>query len=263
MGDFRTLKKNFFKNLGQFHSWDDGKSWNSGGFSKTHLSYFINLAESISDCEVIETGSGNSTIAFLLARPKRIDSISPDFELWSRIQDYCTLHHIPTNRLNSIKAKSEWALPSLALEKNHYDIGLIDGCHGWPTSFIDLYYIYFMLSENGYLIIDDIHLHSIKEMANFLLSETDKFELVVNLGKTLVFRKLTNEVELGEWGQQKYIVAKTNEALNEGNKFALYNVSNQNYGIIGYRNGLISKGLIFVIRGCAWVLARIQGKFKA
>jgi hypothetical protein len=256
------LKKVFFDNLGQFHSWDGGKSWNPGGFNQTHLRYFISLTESIEDCEVIETGSGNSTIAFLLANPKKVDSISPDFDLWSRIEEYCRTHHIPTEKLNPLKAKSEWVLPSLALEKNKYDIGLIDGCHGWPTTFVDLYYIYFMLRKNGYLIIDDIQLHSIKEIANLLVSDEEKFELVVNLGKTLVFKKLTDDVELGEWSEQRYIVEKTNEAKNLGNKYALYDISNKNYEMLGYRIGFVSNILIFIIRGCAWVLAKIQGKFK-
>jgi len=227
------------------------------------LSYFISLAESITDCEVIETGSGNSTIAFLLANPKKLDSVSPDFELWSRIESYCRLHQVPTDKLNPIKAKSEWALPSLAVGKNGYDIGLIDGCHGWPTTFVDLYYIYFMLRKNGYLIIDDIQLHSIKEIANFLVSEVDRFELVINLGKTLVFRKLTDELELGEWDQQRYIVNKTDEARNLGNKFALYNVDNKNYAMFGFRNGIVVKGLVFIVRACAWILTKIQGKFQA
>ena len=256
-----SLKEVFLENLGKFHSWDDGNSWNSGGFNHTHLSYFISLTESITDCEVIETGSGNSTIAFLLANPKKVDSISPDFELWSRIEDYCKSRHIPTEKLYPIKAKSEWSLPSLALEKNKYDIGLIDGCHGWPTSFVDLYYIYFMLRKNGYLIIDDIQLHSIKEMANLVVSDKEKFELVVNLGKTLVFKKLTDDVELGEWSQQEYIVEKTNEAKKLGNRFALYNVSSKSYGMLGYRVGIMSKTLIFIIRSCSWMLAKIQGKF--
>lgn len=69
--------------------------------------------------------------------------------------------------LECIRAKSEWELPRLALEENAYDIGLIDGCHGWPTAFIDLYYIYYMLRSDGFLIIDVINLHSIRELQIF------------------------------------------------------------------------------------------------
>ena len=262
MENYDKLKKIYFENLGEFHSWDSEKTWNHGGFNLTHLSYFIKLAESIPDCEIIETGSGNSTIAFLLANPKKVVSISPDLELWSRIEEYCTLYQIPTSKLKPINAKSEWALPSLALDKNTYDIGLIDGCHGWPTAFVDLYFIYFMLRKNGYLIIDDIQLHSIKEMANFVVSEFDKFELVVNLGKTLVFRKLTDHIELGEWDQQRYIVERTNEARSFGSKFALYSSTAKEYQMLGYSNDFVTKSLIFVIHGCAWMLVRIQGKVR-
>jgi hypothetical protein len=262
MGTSDHLRGSFFENLGEFHSWDDGKTWNAGGFNQTHLSCFMDLAESIEDCEIIETGSGNSTVAFLLANPKRVDSISPDFELWTRIEDYCKSYDIQLNNLNAIKEKSEWALPSLAIKANKYDIGLIDGCHGWPTAFVDLYYIYFMLRKDGYLIIDDIQLHSIKEIANFLVSEDSKFEVVANLGKTLVFKKLTDEVELGEWDEQKYVVEKTNEAMILGNKFALYNIQDKEHQMLGYRGGIISRSLILLIRACSWILARIQWKIN-
>jgi hypothetical protein len=258
--NFQELKKTFFENLGDFHSWDGGKTWNHGGFDNTHLRYFTGLVESISNCEIIETGSGNSTVAFLLGSPKRVDSISPDYELWSRIESYCKLYQIPTERLNPIKDQSEWALPGLAIEESKYDIGLIDGGHGWPTTFIDLYYIYFMLRKNGYLIMDDIQLYSVKEMANLLIPEVDKLELVVNLGKTLVFRKLTDENELGDWAGQKYIVEKTNELTDFGHKFALYDTGYKNYRMLGYRKSYLTKPIVFVIRVCAWILAKTQGK---
>lgn len=260
MENFKALKEAYFANLGQFHSWGGEKTWNSGGFDQKQLRYFLGLVESIENCEIIETGSGNSTVAFLLGNPKRVDSISPDLELWSRIENYCEFNQIPTERLNPIRAKSEWALPGLALEKNKYDIGLIDGGHGWPTTFIDLYYIYFMLRKNGYLIIDDIQLHSVKEMANLLVAEVDKIELVINLGKTLVFRKLTDEEELGEWDGQKYIVEKTNELRDFGHKFALYDVPGKNYRMLGFSKGALTKQLVFIIRVCAWLLAKTQRK---
>jgi len=252
------LRKLFFEDIPLLHSFDDGNSWNTGGFKSLQLNYFIDLALSIEDCEVIETGSGNSTISFLLADPKKLVSISPDFELWLRIENFCQEKEISMKNLNCIKAKSEWELPRLALEKNKYDIGLIDGCHGWPTAFIDLYYIYYMLRINGYLIIDDINLHSIKEIANLLIAESVKFELVADFGKTLVFKKLTSDLELGEWDHQKYIIDKTNEARDIGNEFALNKIASKNSDTLKKGRRLIVDSLIFVIRACTWILSRIK-----
>jgi len=82
-------RKAFFDNIPLLHTWDGGNSWNTGGFKSVQLNYFLDLAESIPDCEVIETGSGNSTISFLLTNPKKLVSISPKSELWLRIKNYC------------------------------------------------------------------------------------------------------------------------------------------------------------------------------
>lgn len=190
-------KKRFFKNILLLYAFDEGNSWNTAGFKSLQLNYFFDLAASIPDYEVIETGSGNSTISFLLANPKKLVSISPDLELWTRIENFCQKSCISMKNLDSIKVKSEWELPRLALEKNGYDIGFIDDCHGWPTAFIDFFHIHYMLRINGYLIIDDIALHSIKKIANLLIAESAKFVLVANFGKRLVFKKLTNDVEFG------------------------------------------------------------------
>ena len=250
--------KAFFDNIPLLHTWDGGNSWNAGGFKSVQLNYFLDLAVSISDCEVIETGSGNSTISFLLANPKKLVSISPQSDLWLRIKNYCEKNEISMKNLESVIGKSEWELPKLASEKNEYDIGLMDGCHGWPTTFIDLYYIYYMLRIDGYLIIDDIQLHSVKEIANFLISESTKFELVANFGKTLVFKKLTHDLELGEWNHQKYIIDKTNEARDSGNEFVLHKVASRDARNLKKGWRLIGNLLIFVIRACNWTLLRIR-----
>jgi precorrin-6B methylase 2 len=251
----RDAKRIFFENVPLLHTFDGGSSWNTGGFKVLQLNYFLDLANSIPDCKIIETGSGNSTISFLLANPKKLVSISPDFELWSRIENYCKEKSISMKNLDYIRAKSEWELPRLASEENAYDIGLIDGGHGWPTAFIDLYY---MLRPDGYLIIDDINLHSIKEIANFLIAESTKFALVADFGKTLVFKKLTNDMELGEWNDQKYIIDRTNEARDMGNEFTLRRVaSKDSYSLKKGRRVLVNS-LIFVIRVCTWILSRIR-----
>jgi len=79
-----------------------------------------------------------------------------------------------------------------------------------------------MLRRDGYLMIDDMQLHGQKEMA-LLLSEHPAFSIALDLGKSLVFRKLTAERHLGEWRNQPYIVRRTNEYARRPNPFALRN----------------------------------------
>ena len=200
----------YLGNIPLIHTWDDGVNWNSGGFDFKQLSFFIELCSSIENCRIIETGAGNSTIAFLLAKPKELISIAPDEKLFNRITEYCSMNSISVENLKIAKARSEWELPLLAMDGKQFEIGLIDGAHGWPNTFVDLNYIYFMLTKGGFLIIDDVQLHSIKEIAKFIIKQSTHFVLEKDLGKTLIFRKLTDDFDLGDWNQQIYILEKSN-----------------------------------------------------
>ena len=119
---------------------------------------------------------------------------------------------------------SQWILPRLAADNRFsdpiVDFALIDGCHGWPTCFVDLEYTNSMLRQSGYLWIDDTALHAVKEMARFLV-EQPSCALVLDLGKSLVFQKLTPERQLGEWAEQPYIVRRSDEYARLPNPFAL------------------------------------------
>ena len=118
---------------------------------------------------------------------------------------------------------SQWILPRLAADNRFsdpiVDFALIDGCHGWPTCFVDLEYTNSMLRQGGYLWIDDTELHAVKEMARFL-AEQPSFSLVLDLGKSLVFQKPTGERQLGQWVEQPYIVRRSDEYARFPNPFA-------------------------------------------
>ena len=77
-----------------------------------------------------------------------------------------------------------------------------------------------MLRQGGYLMIDDVNLYAEKEMAR-LLSEHAAFSLALDLGKSLVFRKLTADRHLGEWCDQPYIVRRTREYARFPHSYSL------------------------------------------
>lgn len=58
-------------------------------------------------------------------------------------------------------------------------------------------------------MIDDIQLHSVSELLN-LLSEQPGYEIALDLGKAVVFRKVTADRFLPEWKQQPYIARRSN-----------------------------------------------------
>jgi hypothetical protein len=57
------------------------------------------------------------------------------------------------------------------------------------TCFLDLEYMHRLIKAEGMLMIDDIHLHSCREMAKLLL-EQPEYSLVMDLDKALIFKKI-------------------------------------------------------------------------
>jgi hypothetical protein len=215
----------YLERLPLLHSWDGGETWITGGFDADLLRKLVAfLRERLPPHPgVLETGAGCSTIAFMFLDPARLISIAPEVDLFARIRSYCAAQGIDASILDSRVAFSEWLLPRLAESPETppwLDFALIDGGHGWPTVFVDFFYINHMLRRGGYLMVDDVQLHSVKELAR-LLKMQPGFELVLDLGKSLVFRKKTADRSLPDWFGQPYIVERTETISREPNPFAL------------------------------------------
>jgi hypothetical protein len=203
--DVRT----YFQDIPLIHTWDGGKTWNSGGFDRRTLEQIVSLiCENFEHPRIIETGAGNSTISFLLCNPKEIISICHDQELYDRITNYCRSQTIPTKPLRTFAERSELALPRIAASGPQFDFALIDGGHGWPSVFVDFCYVNAMMKRNSIIMIDDVQLYSICELANWL-SEQPDFTLVKQFPKSLAFRKNTDEPVVSDFGQQPYITRKS------------------------------------------------------
>ncbi|SRR6266851_2699460 len=203
----------FLNNLPNLHSWDGGETWNTGGFERYHLDTLISFLKPNVGLhpKFLETGAGCSTIALLFLQPSKLTSIAPEASLFDRIVDYCRSNQISTSSLVAKIARSEWELAVLAnngRSEAELDFALIDGGHGWPTVFVDFFYVNYLLREGGYVMIDDIQLKTVRELAN-LLFEQPGYKLVLNLGKSLVFRKETADRYLPEWNGQPYIVEQS------------------------------------------------------
>jgi predicted O-methyltransferase YrrM len=214
----------YLDRIPDLHSWDDGKTWNSGGFGPLHLRAFRELAFLCGgqNAVILETGAGNSTLAFLYANPRKLLSIAPEGPLFERIVHFCSEHGIDTSPLDFHVERSEWVLPELARSDLQVDLALIDGGHGWPTVFVDFCYINAMLRNGGIVIVDDVQLHSIKELGRLLQKDKTRFVLVRDLGKSLAFKKLTDERFLPEWNAQPYIVEQSNRYSNSQSPFKLF-----------------------------------------
>jgi len=211
----RTVKPMDFETylnwIPHLHSWDGGKTWEAGGFHKHELREIHDLALRCGgpDATILETGSGNSTITFLLAKPKKLISIDVEEALAERIARFCSASQIDTSAWDFRQGRSEWILPELAKAGTTIDLALIDGGHGWPSVFVDFCYVYYMLRPGGLLMIDDVQLYSVAELKRFLQKETKRFAVEKDLGKIMVFKKLTEDQFYTDWGDQPYIAERS------------------------------------------------------
>jgi hypothetical protein len=195
----------YLEALPNLHSWDGGKNWNTGGFGKEHLAPLRQFLIDQQVSRIVETGAGNSTITFLLSRPAEVLSIAPDADLFGRIEAFCSGQGIPLAPWRKITGPSQWELPRIATErKGQFDFALLDGCHGWPIVFIDYFYTNAMVRPGGYLMLDDVGLHSIAELVRFL-KEQPGHEVALDLGKAIVFKRTIRDGNWSEWNSQPYI----------------------------------------------------------
>jgi hypothetical protein len=214
------LFDSYLKDIPKLHTWDEGTTWNSGGFEDYHLRAFYKYVTAGAR-RVIETGAGNSSLAFLFGQPDCLTTIAPERELFDRIDTFARENSLTTSAWEQLIDRSEWALPVLAQNGREYDLALIDGGHGWPTVFVDFCYINVMLARDGILIIDDVQLHSIKELGKLLKADTARFKFLESLGKSKVFQKKTNEKFLPEWTEQPYIRQKSDSYVGSHDRFEI------------------------------------------
>ena len=201
--------EDYLADLPLLHSWDGGKSWNTGGFKAEHLR---RLHETIAarvpnGASFIETGAGNSTLTFLQLSPSRVVSVVPDDELHRRVRTAATERGIDHTPLVFRGDRSEIALPRIAAAEEVHDVALIDGGHGWPTVFVDFCYFNMMLRKGGLLLIDDVGIYSVAELTRLLEGEDD-YVKVEDFGKIQVWEKTSNRHFLAGHSYQPYIAAQ-------------------------------------------------------
>lgn len=173
----------------KLHYW--GEAWHIGGFGGPKLRTLIKQAipPEAGSLQILETGAGLSTLAFLCFSPHRLISIAPAAALRERILQAAQEHSIDTTNLEFHLERSEMVLPKLSLDSDPFlDFALVDGGHNLPTVWTDFVYINHILKPKAVIAVDDIQLGSCRQLALFLKGQSGWRMTESNL-KTCYFRK--------------------------------------------------------------------------
>jgi len=195
------------------HNWDTSGELTSTGLPKEIFEFMDNVLTS--ESRSIETGIGISTALFALKAGKHI-CVAPDDNEIARLKDYAERNSISIANITFLCKKSYevW----FDLKDNTWDFILIDGLHGFPTPFMDWYFLSQGLAENGYLVIDDTHISTGKILKEFLLGEDSWKAVAPFSGKTAIFQKVKEFDYNKEFIYQPYILKET-KAINKYNKY--------------------------------------------
>lgn len=185
------------------HNWGAGKLTSSGlPFEVFEFMHKTLTPKSKS----VETGMGISTAVFALSKGRHT-CINPDEDEMERFAQYACENNLNIENVTFLCKKSHEAW--FELKDKAWDFILIDGLHGFPTPFMDWYFLSQGLALNGYLIIDDTHIATGRILKDFLLKEDAWRSISPYSGKTAIFQKIKPFDYNKEFKDQPYILGQT------------------------------------------------------
>ena len=139
-----------------------------------------------------ETGCGKSTILFSRLSQRHTVFCLDDRNIGkSSVNLFQSSQVTNQDALELVFGPSQVTLPTWVAgpgAKAELDCVLIDGPHGFPFAELEYYYFYPRLKKGGFLIVDDLHIPTVSQLADFI-AEDAMFELVEVVGATAVFRR--------------------------------------------------------------------------
>jgi hypothetical protein len=149
----------------------------------------------------LETGAGLSTLV-LASRGAVHEAVTPSQDETDRIRAEAERRGISLEHVRFRIGSSHEELPRW--EPRPLDLVLLDGAHGFPYPILDWWYVAPHLKRGGYLLLDDAYMDAVAKLVDFLRSRPAwRVEGAVGY-RTLVVRKLEDELppfdSLGEEG---------------------------------------------------------------
>ena len=136
----------------------------SGNLNPAVLRAMTNHAEQIGARETAETGCGLSTVVLsAIAECHTCFTVAAGNSL-ERVQG---VPHLARGRVNFVIGPSQLTLPRHSFPRP-LDFVLIDGPHGYPFAQMEYFHFYQRIRAGGVLVVDDIHIPTIRQMYDVL-----------------------------------------------------------------------------------------------
>ena len=150
--------------------------------------------------KTLETGAGLSTIIFA-AHGCEHTCITPGQRETERILTYCRSVGIDTSKVRFIVSRSSDVIHQTS--PSEYDLILVDGCHGFPSVFVDFYYAVRALKLGGTIVIDDLHISTCNYIARFMQSDPG-WNLDLMTGRVAFANRISDTLDT-EWVDQPFV----------------------------------------------------------
>jgi hypothetical protein len=172
-------------------------------FSATHahgslhidtIRAFERLAARTTLAESVETGCGKSTILFSNISLNHTSFCIDDRSLGSSssVNYFLLCKESRPSKVQFQYGPTQITLPIYRFESK-LDLALLDGPHAFPFPFLEYYFIYPALREGAFLIVDDIHVPSVRALWE-MVSEDEMFDVYDIIGnKTGILRRTSAE----------------------------------------------------------------------
>jgi predicted O-methyltransferase YrrM len=171
-----------------------------------------------SGSKTLETGSGISTLVFALKGSNHV-AVTPSEGEVRAIKEYANKMKIDLSKITFVVEQSEKYLPICGF--SDLDLVLIDGKHAFPWPVLDWFYTADRLKKGGLMMIDDIKLHSVGILKEFM-SEDPRWRLHHLFGnRTCVFEKIADSAHDVTWHMQPFVsnrMPKKGLIQNAGNR---------------------------------------------
>ena len=98
------------------------------------------------------------------------------------------------NILRFFEAFSYQSLPQLLTAGENFDFAFIDGSHAFDYALVDFFYTDKLLTTDGYLVFDDLHLPSIRKLVSFVLRNRAYQRVKISAARNLTLVHCTAKV---------------------------------------------------------------------